>query len=198
MWFIVAVYQPRWGRAISSSGGINPATASVVCTLFAKTIEMSFVTVFITFLGQVLTRRSFVKRSKGMTLAEMTMRNWVIVSYLSFRTRALTNSIQQPGSLITHWETIPSAAVSFLGVVALIATVAATFYTTASEAMVTPKIKFGAWEDRVLQGLVTSTYANPVAVGQDCPTPLRAHDPAEANGACLNVQYSGQCELLQR
>ncbi|KAH6690316.1 hypothetical protein F5X68DRAFT_229650 [Plectosphaerella plurivora] len=176
MWFIVAIVQPRWGRSISTSGAINPATASVVFTLFAKTIEMSFVTVFITFLGQVLTRRSFVKRAQGMTLAEMTMRNWVI----------------QPGSLITHWNTIPYAGLTFLGVISLIATVAATFYTTASEAMVSPKIKFGNWEGRTLQGLVKYTYANPAAVSEACATPLRAMDEVEAGGACLNVQYSGQ------
>ncbi|KAG7147543.1 hypothetical protein HYQ46_003598 [Verticillium longisporum] len=148
LWFIIAIVQPRWGRAISSNGGIAPATASVVCTLFAKTIEMSFVTVFISFLGQVLSRRAFVKKSRGMTLAEMTMRNWVI----------------QPGSLITHWETIPYAGVTFLGVISLAATVAATFYTTASEAMITPKIKFGGWEHKVLQGHVRSQYANPFIV----------------------------------
>ncbi|KAM0278940.1 hypothetical protein ACHAQH_004907 [Verticillium albo-atrum] len=176
LWFIIAIVQPRWGRAISTNGGIAPATASVVCTLFAKTIEMSFVTVFISFLGQVLSRRAFVKKSKGMTLAEMTMRNWVI----------------QPGSLITHWETIPYAGITFLGVVSLVATVAATFYTTASEAMITPKIKFGGWEHKVLQGHVRSQYANPLYVNTVCATPLREGDPAEAGGSCLNVQYSGQ------
>ncbi|KAM9879217.1 hypothetical protein VDGL01_06652 [Verticillium dahliae] len=176
LWFIIAIVQPRWGRAISSNGGIAPATASVVCTLFAKTIEMSFVTVFISFLGQVLSRRAFVKKSRGMTLAEMTMRNWVI----------------QPGSLITHWETIPYAGVTFLGVISLAATVAATFYTTASEAMITPKIKFGGWEHKVLQGHVRSQYANPLYVNTVCATPLRDNDPAEAGGSCLDVQYSGQ------
>lgn len=80
LWLVVAILQPRWGPQISSSGGILPSTASLVCAMFAKTIEISFVTVFVTFIGQVLTRRAFVRRSEGMTLAEMTMRNWVIVS----------------------------------------------------------------------------------------------------------------------
>lgn len=84
LWFVVSIVQPRWGRAISSSGGMAPSTASTLATLFAKTIEMSFVTVFISFLGQVLTRRSFIKKSRGMTLAEMTMRNWVIVRNVYF------------------------------------------------------------------------------------------------------------------
>jgi hypothetical protein len=83
LWLVVAIYQPRYGRGISSSNGpgvLAPSTASLLSTLFAKTIELSFVTVFVAFVGQVLTRRSFLKRSKGMTIAEMTMRNWVIVS----------------------------------------------------------------------------------------------------------------------
>lgn len=57
-----------------------PSTATLVCTLVAKTIEISFVTVYVALLGQVLTRRAFIKKAKGVTLAEMTMRNWVIVS----------------------------------------------------------------------------------------------------------------------
>lgn len=81
LWFVTSIYQPRYGRGISSSDGwkMAPSTATLVCTLFAKTIELSFVTVFVALLGQVLTRRAFVRKAKGVTLAEMTMRNWVIV-----------------------------------------------------------------------------------------------------------------------
>ncbi|ROT41130.1 hypothetical protein SODALDRAFT_291665 [Sodiomyces alkalinus F11] len=179
LWFLVAIIQPRWGRAISTSGGMAPSTASVLTTLFAKTIEMSFVTVFISFLGQVLTRRSFIKGAGGMTLAEMTMRNWVL----------------QPGSLITHWQTLPSAGLTFLGAVSLTATLAAMFYTTASEAMVTPKLKYGGWERKLLEGRVRSSYANPNFVNEACLSPLRQLDPMgelTAGGSCLDVQFSGQ------
>ncbi|KAK1971455.1 hypothetical protein LY78DRAFT_625964 [Colletotrichum sublineola] len=179
LWFIVAIVQPRWGPQISSSGGILPSTASLVCAMFAKTIEISFVTVFVTFIGQVLTRRAFVKKSKGMTLAEMTMRNWVI----------------QPGFLITHSETLPYAGMTLLGVVSLVATIASTFYTTASDALVAPKLKFGGWESRTLSGYVLASYANPPFARESCQTPLRDSDPAgvdAAGRACLEVQYAGQ------
>ena len=54
---------------------------------FAKTIELSFATVFVSFLGQVLSRRAFMKnQGRGVTLAEFDMRSWVM----------------QPGTLITH------------------------------------------------------------------------------------------------
>ncbi|KAJ0321550.1 hypothetical protein Brms1b_002574 [Colletotrichum noveboracense] len=151
----------------------------MVCAMFAKTIEISFVTVFVAFIGQVLTRRSFVKSSKGMTLAEMTMRNWVI----------------QPGFMLTHWETLPYAAVTFLGAISLIATIASTFYTTASDVMVSPKLKYGGWESKALNGYVLSSYANTFATQDSCPTPLRKEDsngPEFAARSCLDIQYAGQ------
>jgi hypothetical protein len=78
LWLVVALVQPRWGKAITSSGKLSPSTASLLSALFAKTIELSFVTVFVSFLGQVLSRRSFVRTSKGMSIAEMSMRTWII------------------------------------------------------------------------------------------------------------------------
>ncbi|TDZ41326.1 hypothetical protein CTRI78_v009725 [Colletotrichum trifolii] len=179
LWFVVAVVQPRWGPTISSSGGMAPSTATMVCAMFAKTIEISFVTVFVAFIGQVLSRRSFVRRSRGMTLAEMTMRNWVI----------------QPGFMITHWETLPYAAVTFLGVISLVATIASTFYTTASDVMVSPKLKFGGWESREMKGFVLSSYGNIFATRASCQTPLRKEDPNGEDAAaiaCLELQYAGQ------
>ncbi|OTA89973.1 hypothetical protein M434DRAFT_398298 [Hypoxylon sp. CO27-5] len=138
---------------------------------------MSFVTVFVAFLGQVLTRRAFVRKAKGVTLAEMTMRNWVI----------------QPGSLLTYWEGVPYAAPTVLGVVALLATLCTMFYTTASDAMVSPKLKFGAWESRSLDGLVKASYANPYYVQKACSTPIDQNlDKENAAPSCLDVQYSGQ------
>ncbi|KAH9906695.1 hypothetical protein F4778DRAFT_722958 [Xylariomycetidae sp. FL2044] len=179
LWFVVSIYQPRYGRGISSGASLQlaPSTATLLCTLLAKTIELSFVTVFVAFLGQVLTRRAFNRNSHGMTLAEMTMRNWVI----------------QPGSLLTHWEGIPHTAATLLGALTLTATIIALFYTTASDAMVSPKLKFGSWESRDLQGLVKASYANPLYVREACTTPIDGNlDPLEAAPSCLNVQYSGQ------
>ncbi|KAI2463794.1 hypothetical protein F4781DRAFT_104660 [Annulohypoxylon bovei var. microspora] len=179
LWLFTSIYQPRYGRGISDSDGwkMAPSTATLLCTLIAKTIEMSFVTVFVAFLGQVLTRRAFVRKSKGVTLAEMTMRNWVI----------------QPGSLLRYWEGIPFAATTVLGILTLIATICTMFYTTASDAMVSPKLKFGAWEPRSLEGLVKASYANPYYVQKACSTPIdQTMDPNNSAPSCLDVQYSGQ------
>ncbi|KAI5860271.1 hypothetical protein GGS23DRAFT_242571 [Durotheca rogersii] len=179
VWFVASIYQPRYGRGISSSEGwkMAPSTATLLCTLIAKSIELSFVTVFVAFLGQVLTCRAFSKSSNGVTLAEMTMRNWVI----------------QPGSLLTYWEGIPNAAPTLLGLLTLIATLCSMFYITASDAMISPKLKFGEWESRQLEGLVKASYANPYYVQTACLTPIdRTMDVNNSGPSCLDVQYSGQ------
>ncbi len=119
LWLGIALVKPRYGQKIKPGGAITPSTASLLCALFAKTIELSFVTVFVTFLGQVLSRRAFVKNSRGITIAEMNLRSWIM----------------QPGSLITHYHSVTYAACTFLGAVTLTVTILAMLYTTASDAL---------------------------------------------------------------
>ncbi|KAM5353641.1 hypothetical protein ACJ41O_000291 [Fusarium nematophilum] len=176
IWLVTAILQPRWGHGISSRHGLLPSTATTLAALLAKTIEMSFVTVFVSCLGQVLTRRAFIRKAQGMSLAEMTMRNWVI----------------QPGSLITHFETLPSSSMTLLGMLSLTATFAAAFYTTASDAMVAPKLKSGSWQSRELEGYVRASYANAQYVSHDCPYLFDMNDDSHAAESCMNVQFSGQ------
>ncbi|KAJ2905532.1 hypothetical protein MKZ38_005176 [Zalerion maritima] len=178
LWFFTSILQPRWGHNISSDkhARLDPDTASLLTTLFAKTIEMSFVTVFVGFLGQVLSRRAFIRDRAGITLSEISMKNWVV----------------QPGSLLTQWDTLPYAGFTFLGVLSLLATVCATFYTTASDAMVTPKLKFGDWHGMTMTGFVRSSYANPKFVRENCATPLTPDVDPDGGAACLDVEYSGK------
>lgn len=79
IWLGAAIAEPRWGTTVSSHGAMTLSTANLVTAILAKTIEMSFVTVFVAFIGQVLTRRAITTR-EGMTLSEMSMRTWVTVS----------------------------------------------------------------------------------------------------------------------
>lgn len=104
IWLVIAVAKPRYGHTITTVGGMTPQTASVLCTAFAKSIELSFVTVFVALLGQILSHRALGER-KSITIAEMSMRSWVM----------------QPGTLITHWESVRYAAVTYLGAIALLA-----------------------------------------------------------------------------
>lgn len=76
IWLAVAIVEPRWGSTISTNGPISLSTANLLIAIFAKTIEMSFVTLAMAFVGQVLTRRA-IATHEGMTMAEVTMRTWI-------------------------------------------------------------------------------------------------------------------------
>ncbi|KAK7989565.1 TPR domain-containing protein [Apiospora arundinis] len=177
-WFVVAIIQPRYGRKISTAGGVlAPADATLVTAVLAKFTELTFVTVFVGVLGQILTRRAFTENSKGMTISEMTMRNWAI----------------QPGTMMSHWETIPYAGKTLLGLLAMLATLASMTYTSASDAMVAPKLKFGPWEKMEMEAFVRTSYANPQYIKSTCTTPISSSlDELNAGVSCVEVEYSGQ------
>ncbi|ROV98160.1 hypothetical protein VPNG_08597 [Cytospora leucostoma] len=175
LWLGVAIAQPRWGHTISNDGSMSLSTASVLTAIFSKTIEMSFVTVFVAFIGQVLTRRA-IGTHEGMTMAEMTMRTW----------------ITQPGSLFANGYTLRYTGHTLLGILTLIATLVAMLYTTASDSMIRPKLRFTGWESRNLKAYVRSAYANPAYVENSCATPVSYQmDPLAAGESCLAVKYSG-------
>ena len=119
IWVLLAVVRPRYGERVSLNGQLTPGTASLLTAAFAKSIELSFVTVFVTFLGQTLSRRALAKESPGISIAEISFRSWIV----------------QPGTMITHWQNVQYAGGTFLGIVALIAATMAIFYTTASDAL---------------------------------------------------------------
>ncbi|KAL8943584.1 MAG: hypothetical protein Q9211_000938 [Gyalolechia sp. 1 TL-2023] len=177
LWFGVAVAKPRFGHGIAHTGRLSPPTATLIAAAIAKSIELSFVTVFVAFLGQVLSRRALVKKSKGITISEMSMRGWVM----------------QPGTLITHWETVRYAALTFLGLIALSGALIAMLYTTASESLVSPKLKMGALEHRRLYGKVATQFANERYIQQHCQTPISVLVDAEYSGStCIAIEHSGQ------
>jgi hypothetical protein len=120
LFLIIALSRPRYGKAIQSRGGsFTASSANIVTQLFAKLIELSFVCTFVTFLGQVLSRRMFSRESRGVTVAEMSMRTWIM----------------QPGSLITHYESLRYAGLTFLGAVSLSVAIFAALYSTAASAL---------------------------------------------------------------
>ena len=70
VYFVIAAKKHQYKSYVSDSGGqITPSDIATVYALFAKLIEMSFVAVFVAFIGQVVSRRSFVRaKSGGMTM----------------------------------------------------------------------------------------------------------------------------------
>ncbi|KIW99029.1 uncharacterized protein Z519_00692 [Cladophialophora bantiana CBS 173.52] len=180
----IAFAKPRWGERIGTNGHLSFGNATLLSALLSKTVELSFVTIFVALLGQILSRRAFAKtdRNSGISIAEMTMRSWVM----------------QPGTLITNWIVVRYAASTVLGIMVLIAVLAATFYTTAAEALVAPKPKFGPLEDRTLWGQVSASYANSIWLAQSCETPVQEDPDPEGVGphpegdTCLQIDYAGQ------
>jgi hypothetical protein len=116
----LAIREPFWGKRITSNGPLTPASAILLTTVFAKLIEISFVTSFVAFLGQVLSRRAFMKHhGRGVTLSELSMWRWIV----------------QPGTLITHPHSARYAGLSFLGIMSLVSAILATLYSSASTAL---------------------------------------------------------------
>lgn len=174
----LALKGPRYGRFISTSDGakMRPATAILWTSILAKVIELSFVTGFVAFLGQVLSRRAF-SRSGGVTLSELSMWRWVV----------------QPGTLLTHWETAKYAGLSFLGMLSLLSAILATLYAPAATALVQPMLKNGLEEKRLLAGTVKSDFASITHIQKMCQTPIGTNvDPEYAGTTCTQIEHAGQ------
>ena len=204
LWLGVAMAKPRFGHRISNHSSMPPATASLIAAIFAKTIELSFVTVFVTFLGQVLSRRALVKNSRGITISEMSMRQWSKSGLLSTGHFSIDKwlidetPVMQPGTMITHWQTFRYAALTFLGFVSLLGALTAMFYTTASDALVAPQLKMGPLEHRVLYGKVATSFANVQYIHQQCQTPIpNATDSQNRGSTCIAIEHSGQAYMNQ-
>lgn len=174
-WLFIAIIKPRYKNMIGTSH-MTQQTASVLYAGFAKSIELSFVTVFVALLGQILSKRALGER-KSITIAEMSMRSWVL----------------QPGTMIAHWESVRYAAVTYLGAIALVGAVTAMLYTTASDALVAPRLKFGRAEDRVMYGKVATSFANTYTIMDRCTTPIsKQDDPDNSGQTCISLEHSGE------
>lgn len=172
-WFFVAITRPRYVHQITNR--LSYQTASTLCAAIAKTIELSFVTVVVALVGQILSKRALGDH-KNISIAEMSMRSWVL----------------QPGTMIAHWESVRFAAVTYLGAIILIAAMMAMVYTTASDALVAPKLKMSGFEDRMLYGKVSTSFANTDTIMGRCTTPIpKKADPENAGQTCIQLQHSG-------
>ena len=117
---LFALKKQAWGTLISTHGRITPSMVPLIFPLLAKSIELSFSSVFGAFLGQSLSRRVFNHdQSQGMTIMEMSMRTLVV----------------QPASVIAKYRNLGHIIMSRLGALTLIAALLAMFYTTASDVL---------------------------------------------------------------
>lgn len=173
----LAFREPFYGRWITSHGPLTPTSAILLTTVFAKLIELSFVTVFVAFLGQVLSRRAFMKdHGRGVTLSELSMWRWIV----------------QPGTLITHPETVRYAALSLLGIASLVSAVLATLYSSAAAALVQPSLRQGSWTPMNMSGRVHADFANVNYVKKLCQTPIKETRDKDSGSTCLQIEHAGQ------
>lgn len=120
LFFIVALLQPKYGHVVSARGRFSPSSAALLTAFIAKTVELSFVMVFLAFIGQVLSRRAI--NQKGLSLASVSMRSWIL----------------QPGTLFSQWQSVKVAGFSVLGVFSLVTAILSLLYTTAAGALGKP------------------------------------------------------------
>ncbi|KAF3204949.1 hypothetical protein TWF106_001354 [Orbilia oligospora] len=174
LFFFIAVAKPRYQGYIHANGHLSPTTASLLSAIFAKAIEISFVTVFTSYTGQVLSKRALRKDSKGIRIADLLMKGWVY----------------QPGSLLTTMPGLKYAGRTLLGVVILFVVLCVTFYTTAADSLVSPKLHFSKYGDVKLEGYVTLTYGNSTALASRCPAIISSSLDGPMNGSALPVSQT--------
>ena len=116
IWLCIALAKSHYSF-IMAGGKLN--SASTLIAAVAKTIELSFIAVFIGFLGQYLSRNALDKGSKGISIADMQLRTLIL----------------QPATLFTHWHGFHFGGRILLGCVSLVACVSAMLFTTASDTL---------------------------------------------------------------
>ena len=176
IWLGVAIAKPSYGTYVMNGGRLAPSTASILVAGFAKTIELSFVAVFIAYLGQYLSRRALSARRTGITIADMQLRTLIL----------------QPGALFIHFSAFLGSFRTWMGALATLATISAIFYTTASDALVAPKLKLQNAVYGQLTSLTQSGYADSTFVHNQCPTPISGSSDVRAGIICSELEHSGQ------
>jgi len=166
IWLGIAVWKPHFDNIITTGKALK--NVNVLCAVLARLIELSFISVFVALVRQILSTRAMGAK-KGVTLAEMLMQSWV----------------SQPFSIITHWESVRYAGYTWLGLIALLVAVLSLFYTTASNALVAPHLTIMYQDGWMLHGKVATSFANVSHVKDQCTTPLD-------KTTCIEIQHSGQ------
>ena len=218
IWLFLAANRQSWEGLIGGNGSIASSTSNLLFPLIAKFIELTFVTVFVAFLGQCLSRKAHKPgMAGGVTLADMSLRTWVL----------------QPGTMLTDFKSLQSGALSWLGAVTAIAVALAMLYTTASDQLgkllfipllplhpdpfkslnlstidiilistVAPKLMSGIPRPTPLKAPVLSSFANVEFIKKQCKTPMTIRGDNDPNitswrQTCMSIEHAGQAYILE-
>lgn len=97
--------------------------------------------------------------------------------------------------MITDIRAVKHVAFTKLGFLCLVATFVGMLYTTASDALISPKLRFGRQEQKILHSYARASYANLPYIRDSCLIPISKEMDSSSNDACLAVSLSGACEL---
>jgi hypothetical protein len=178
MFVMLALKGQRYGNFIGNEfdSKMTISTAILLTSVIAKTIELTFVTAFVAFLGQVISRKAFIQNS-GVTLSEMTMWRWVV----------------QPGTLFTQSEIARYAGFSFLGALTLLSTLFSTVYVTAATALVQPIAKESEWHSKAMMGLVSTDFASLQHIQDSCKLPIAPGiDDTYLSTTCMQISHAAR------
>ena len=102
----------------------------------------------------------------------------------------------QPGTILTHLEGVKYAIVTLIGGMALVAAILAMLYTTASDALVSPRLNFGDISPRHMQGRVKQAFGDVNALQQGCVTPIKDDPEYGATTVSQNIKIA-VCKAVQ-
>lgn len=176
IYLVLALRPVQYQGIIGPTGHLSLSTASLISALIAKLIEITFVTAFIAFIGQVLSYKACSSHSKGVRMAELDAKTWIV----------------QPGSMLRDFRSLRHGFATAIGVWSLLVTLATLFYTTAANALVAPHIISKDSGTILLQGPIRTAFGNAEFRREQCRSPGQQLDPALGPEVCLATEMSAQ------
>jgi hypothetical protein len=174
VWFISAAMGHRFG-SLNQPGSWSVEDVSTMIALLAKAIEVSFVLVCVACIGQELSRRLVKKDSLGITMSEMQLKYFLM----------------QPGSIVTNFPAFMAVSTTYMGLLTLVAAVSAMFYTTASDALVSPKASMMQATPMSIPATVQTAFINQTHIESGCPVQVTAGTDPRALEMCDQIHQTG-------
>lgn len=166
IWCILPIISFRY--PIGKPGQPGVELASTIVALLAKAIELSFVLTCASCIAEEFSRRLTNRSSSGITVAEMQLRSF----------------LYQPGAMFTHYKALLNAAKTVPGLLTVIAMISATFYTTASDTLVSPKASLRPPSQQRIPASVSSAFSNSTYIQNTCPVLVSVTEDPTAFNSC--------------
>ena len=104
----------------------------------------------------------------------------------------LRTLILQPGAVFLHFTSFLGTWGTWIGGLSTLAAVASIFYTTASDALVQPKLALTTWAYDDMTSMTQTNWADRDFIYGQCQTPISESSDARASTICTELEHSGQ------